>query len=100
MRRLLRQHEEKQQTGTSEVPDRGVVPAYLLDRQQQTTGKVLSSLIKQKRKEKAVRKYFYYISYFIVTLNTRVESCRSFWRYLVSFHHQLNCYGTCFCDRL
>lgn len=54
MRRLLRQHEEKQQTGTSEEPDKGVVPAYLLDRQQQTTGKVLSSMIKQKRKEKAV----------------------------------------------
>uniref|UniRef100_A0A0R3S3Q7 Ribosome biogenesis protein NSA2 homolog n=1 Tax=Elaeophora elaphi TaxID=1147741 RepID=A0A0R3S3Q7_9BILA len=58
MRRLLRQHEEKQQTGTSEEPDRGVVPAYLLDRQQQTTGKVLSSMIKQKRKEKAVSKHF------------------------------------------
>ncbi|KAL3997836.1 Ribosomal protein S8e family protein [Acanthocheilonema viteae] len=53
MRRLLRQHEEKQQTGTSEESDRGVVPAYLLDRQQQTTGNVLSSVIKQKRKEKA-----------------------------------------------
>lgn len=60
MRRLLRQHEEKQQTGTSEEPDRGVVPAYLLDRQQQTTGRVLSSMIKQKRKEKAVSEYFCY----------------------------------------
>ncbi|VDM11737.1 unnamed protein product [Wuchereria bancrofti] len=53
MRRLIRQHEEKKQTGTSEEPERGVVPAYLLDRKQQTTGKVLSSMIKQKRKEKA-----------------------------------------------
>lgn len=54
LRRLLRQHEEKEQKGTKEEPDRGAVPAYLLDRQQQTSGTVLSSMIKQKRKEKAV----------------------------------------------
>lgn len=54
MRKLLRVHEEKQQTGTSKGTDEGAVPAYLLDRQKQTTGTVLSSMIKQKRKEKAV----------------------------------------------
>ncbi|VDK54139.1 unnamed protein product [Gongylonema pulchrum] len=59
MRKLLRQHEEKQQTGTVEEPDKGVVPAYLLDRRQQTSGTVLSSMIKQKRKEKAVSYFFF-----------------------------------------
>ncbi|KAK6017140.1 ribosomal protein S8e [Ostertagia ostertagi] len=34
--------------------EKGAVPAYLLDRQQQTTGTVLSNMIKQKRKQKAV----------------------------------------------
>ncbi len=31
----------------------GAIPAYLLDRKQQTSAKVLSNMIKQKRKEKA-----------------------------------------------
>ncbi|TKR62429.1 hypothetical protein L596_026393 [Steinernema carpocapsae] len=53
MRKLLKQHEEKDQKGTVEEPQQGAVPAYLLDRQQQTTGTVLSNMIKQKRKEKA-----------------------------------------------
>ena len=35
------------------VPD-GAVPAYLLDREGQSRAKVLSNMIKQKRKEKAV----------------------------------------------
>lgn len=54
MRKLLKQHEEKEQKNTVEQPDKGAVPAYLLDRQQQTTGTVLSNMIKQKRKQKAV----------------------------------------------
>ncbi|CAJ0573319.1 unnamed protein product, partial [Mesorhabditis spiculigera] len=53
MRKLLKQHEEKEQKSTKEQPDQGAVPAYLLDRQQQTSGTVLSNMIKQKRKEKA-----------------------------------------------
>ncbi|KAK6726511.1 hypothetical protein RB195_004688 [Necator americanus] len=53
MRKLIKQHEEKQQKSTVETPDQGAVPAYLLDRQQQSTGTVLSNMIKQKRKEKA-----------------------------------------------
>ncbi|XGW24047.1 hypothetical protein V3C99_005896 [Haemonchus contortus] len=53
MRKLLKQHEEKEQKSTVDTPDQGAVPAYLLDRQQQTTGTVLSNMIKQKRKQKA-----------------------------------------------
>ncbi|ETN68171.1 ribosomal protein S8e [Necator americanus] len=52
MRKLIKQHEEKQQKSTVETPDQGAVPAYLLDRQQQSTGTVLSNMIKQKRKKK------------------------------------------------
>lgn len=55
MRKLLKQHEEKTQKGTVEEPQQGAVPAYLLDRQRQTTGSVLSTMIKEKRKQKAVR---------------------------------------------
>ena len=54
MRKLIKEHEEKKQKSTVEEPTEGAVPTYLLDRQQQTIGKALSSAIKQKRKEKAV----------------------------------------------
>lgn len=54
MRKLLRQHEEKQQTSSTERPEEGALPAYLLDRQQQASGTILSNMIKQKRKQKAV----------------------------------------------
>lgn len=50
-------HEERQ-TKTKDkqnVPE-GAVPAYLLDREGQSRAKVLSNMIKQKRKEKAVSK--------------------------------------------
>jgi ribosome biogenesis protein NSA2 len=53
MRKLIKQHEEKEQKGTVEEAQEGAVPAYLLDRQKQTAGTVLSNAIKQKRKEKA-----------------------------------------------
>ena len=48
-------HEERQtkQKTDDKVPD-GAVPAYLLDREGQSRAKVLSNMIKQKRKEKAV----------------------------------------------
>ncbi|KRZ96476.1 Ribosome biogenesis protein NSA2 -like protein [Trichinella sp. T8] len=55
MRKLIKAHEEKQQQGTRK-PEKsadGAIPVYLLDRQQKTSGKVLSNMIKQKRKEKA-----------------------------------------------
>ncbi|KJH52417.1 ribosomal protein S8e [Dictyocaulus viviparus] len=55
MRKLFKQHEEKQQKGTAPIPEQGAVPAYLLDRRQQTKGNILSSMIKEKRKQKAVK---------------------------------------------
>lgn len=55
MRKLMKQHEEKKQKGTTEEFDGSAIPTYLLDRQQQTMGKALSDVIKQKRKEKAVK---------------------------------------------
>lgn len=39
-----------------EKTPKGAVPAYLLDREGQSRAKVLSNMIKQKRKEKAVSK--------------------------------------------
>jgi len=55
MRKLIKMHQEKDRTGsTSAEPLReGAVPTYLLDRESETRGKVLSNMIKQKRKEKA-----------------------------------------------
>lgn len=48
-------HEERKtkKKNNEEVPE-GAVPAYLLDREGQTRAKVLSNMVKQKRKEKAV----------------------------------------------
>lgn len=55
MKKTLKMHEERNTKAKSEdnVPE-GAVPAYLLDRETQTRAKVLSNMIKQKRKEKAV----------------------------------------------
>uniref|UniRef100_A0A5S6Q9K7 Ribosome biogenesis protein NSA2 homolog n=1 Tax=Trichuris muris TaxID=70415 RepID=A0A5S6Q9K7_TRIMR len=54
MRKLIKAHEEKQQQGSvSNKNLQGAIPTYLLDRELQTRAKVLSNLIKQKRKEKA-----------------------------------------------
>jgi ribosome biogenesis protein NSA2 len=54
MRKLIKSHEEKDQTSSKKREDpKTALPAYLLDREQQTRGKVLSNMIKQKRKEKA-----------------------------------------------
>ena len=51
----LRMHEErKTKTKDSQNVPEGAVPAYLLDREGQSRAKVLSNMIKQKRKEKAV----------------------------------------------
>jgi len=54
MRKLIKMHEQKDRRSTTEqeAPE-GAVPAYLLDREKETRGKVLSNMIKQKRKEKA-----------------------------------------------
>lgn len=53
MRKLLKNSEGKEvKTGGEPVPE-GAVPAYLLDREGENKTKVLSNMIKQKRKEKA-----------------------------------------------
>lgn len=54
MKKQIKMHEEKQTKAkdADNVPE-GAVPAYLLDRETQTRAKVLSNMVKQKRKEKA-----------------------------------------------
>lgn len=54
MKKTLKMHEEKlsKQRGP-EAAAQGAVPVYLLDRENQSRAKVLSNMIKQKRKEKA-----------------------------------------------
>ncbi|XP_022102990.1 ribosome biogenesis protein NSA2 homolog [Acanthaster planci] len=54
MKKTIKMHEEKlnKKRKTDEVPE-GAVPAYLLDREGQSRAKVLSNMVKQKRKEKA-----------------------------------------------
>jgi ribosome biogenesis protein NSA2 len=54
MRKNIKAHEEKEATATSskKVED-GAIPTYLLDRNEVNRTKVLSNMIKQKRKEKA-----------------------------------------------
>jgi ribosome biogenesis protein NSA2 len=54
MRKAIKAHEEK--NATSDAPkqkEEGAIPAYLLDRNEVNRTKVLSNMIKQKRKEKA-----------------------------------------------
>eukprot|EP01134_Creolimax_fragrantissima_P000157 CFRG0157T1 len=54
MKKTLKMHDERTNKHKDDeaVPD-GAVPAYLLDREGQSRAKVLSNMIKQKRKEKA-----------------------------------------------
>merc|ERR1711970_506733 len=53
MKKTIKAFEEKKtKEKKEEVPD-GAIPAYLLDREGQSRAKVLSNMIKQKRKEKA-----------------------------------------------
>lgn len=51
----IKMHEERKtkKKNDDKTPE-GAVPAYLLDREGQSRAKVLSNMIKQKRKEKAV----------------------------------------------
>lgn len=57
----LKMHEERQtKTRDSQDVPEGAVPAYLLDREGQSRAKVLSNMVKQKRKEKAVSMKTYF----------------------------------------
>jgi len=54
MKKKISVHQEgKSKHNTEDQPSDTAVPAYLLDRERQTTAKILSNTIKQKRKEKA-----------------------------------------------
>jgi len=54
MKKTIKAHQEKKNKKSAEAPeDAGAVPAYLLDREEQTQAKAISSMVKQKRKEKA-----------------------------------------------
>lgn len=54
MKKNIKAHEEKEATVTNEKKvEEGAIPAYLLDRNEVNRTKVLSNMIKQKRKEKA-----------------------------------------------
>lgn len=55
MKKTIREHQEKDAKlgDVEEKPDKGAIPSYLLDRGEQKRTKVLSNMIKQKRKEKA-----------------------------------------------
>lgn len=55
MKKRIKMHEQRQTKNKEEgVVPKGAVPAYLLDREGQSRAKVLSNMVKQKRKEKAV----------------------------------------------
>lgn len=53
MKKKIKMHEEKLVKKNNEKVAEGALPVYLLDRDVQSRAKVLSSMIKQKRKEKA-----------------------------------------------
>jgi len=54
MKKKIKMHEEKKNKHEEEGPVApGAIPAYLMDRKNQSTAKILSNTIKQKRKEKA-----------------------------------------------
>lgn len=54
MKKKIKQHEEKlNKQNKDKKPKEGALPSYLLDRNVQTSAKILSNMIKQKRKEKA-----------------------------------------------
>eukprot|EP01101_Sappina_pedata_P009886 TRINITY_DN607_c1_g1_i1.p2 TRINITY_DN607_c1_g1~~TRINITY_DN607_c1_g1_i1.p2 ORF type:complete len:260 (-),score=118.97 TRINITY_DN607_c1_g1_i1:168-947(-) len=53
MKKTIAMHEEKKKEAADERVAPGALPAYLLDRKNTSSAKVLSNMIKQKRKEKA-----------------------------------------------
>ena len=56
LKKTIRQHEERNvKQKVADSGPQGAVPAYLLDREQEKSAKMLSNMVKQKRKEKAVK---------------------------------------------
>ncbi|KAJ1531945.1 hypothetical protein ONE63_000584 [Megalurothrips usitatus] len=53
MKKKIKAHEERKTKKKEEQPQEGALPVYLLDRDVTSRAKVLSNMIKQKRKEKA-----------------------------------------------
>lgn len=53
MQKAIKANEEKSIDVKVDKPDEGAVPAYLLDRENVNQTKILSNMVKQKRKEKA-----------------------------------------------
>ncbi len=53
MRKQIKAHEEKNVEVKADQVKEGAIPAYLLDRENVNRTKVLSNMVKQKRKEKA-----------------------------------------------
>ncbi len=53
MQKTIKMHQEKDVKAKSGKVQEGPLPAYLLDREEQNRSKVLSNMVKQKRKEKA-----------------------------------------------
>lgn len=53
MKKTIKAHEQKEVRQREERDDTEALPAYLLDREEQSRGKTLSNMLKQKRKEKA-----------------------------------------------
>merc|ERR550517_2465056 len=53
MKKTIKAHQEKKTKGKKDAPaEEGAVPAYLLDREHETQAKNISSMVKQKRKER------------------------------------------------
>ena len=53
MKKTMKAHEEKSATVDAGITQEGALPAYLLEREEVKRTKILSNMIKQKRKEKA-----------------------------------------------
>lgn len=53
MKKTIKQHEEKNAKSRADDIEEGAVPTFLMDREQQRNSKVLTNMVKQKRKEKA-----------------------------------------------
>lgn len=55
MKKMIKAHEEKDATVKEKQNTDGAIPAYLMDRDEVNRTKILSNMVKQKRKEKAGR---------------------------------------------